>query len=101
VNAIKVEIVKWLADEPIPGWVEARFTDARGKVRVFFDKPDIFTAQPVVRSTRFPVPGKIQCEVVDRSPDADSATISVRTFEADSDGEDLFEVKPDQIANSG
>jgi hypothetical protein len=99
VDAIKVDIVKWLADEPIPGWVKAQFTDARGEVRVFFDKPDVFTAEPVVRSTRFPVPGKLRCEIVDRGADRDATSISVRTFETDSDGQDLFEVRQDQIAN--
>lgn len=99
-NAIKVEIVKWLADEPIPGWVEAQFTDARGNVRAFFDKPDIFTAEPVRPSTTFPVPGRLRCEIVDRGNDAGGTTMTVRTLETDSNGEDLFVVRPDQIAVS-
>jgi hypothetical protein len=74
--------------------------DARGKVRLFLDKPDIFTAEPVRPSTKFPLPGKLRCEIVDRGEDADGTTIRVRTFETDSDGEDLFEVRPDQIAVS-
>jgi len=100
VNALKVEIVKWLSNEPIPGWVEAQFTDARGKMRVFVDKPDMFTAEPVVASTKFPVPGNLRCEIVDRGAGADRSTISVRTFETDTDGQDLFEVKADQVAIS-
>ena len=61
--AVRCEVVRWVADEPFPGWVEASLTDALGRHWTFFDKPPVF-GPDIGRSSEFPMPGMIRCEVV-------------------------------------
>jgi hypothetical protein len=61
---VECQVVRWVAEEPQPGLVEARMVDADGRVWSFIDKEPIFCKQLVTRSTRFPVAAIIRCEVV-------------------------------------
>lgn len=63
-NAVKCEVVRWLSDEPQPGWVEASMVDAQGRRWSFFDKPAIFSDEGIGQSSEFPLPGMIRCEIV-------------------------------------
>jgi hypothetical protein len=91
------EIVKWIADEPIPGWVEARLTDAHGKTLVFHDKPPIFELAPVTKLTKFPVPGQLRCEVLGRQVEGARMIVNVRAVDVDSDGEARLDVDSGQL----
>ncbi|GAA1992926.1 hypothetical protein GCM10009838_66040 [Catenulispora subtropica] len=60
------EIVRWVADEPQPGIVEARVTDADGRQWSFLDKVAIFDMTGTVGpGSSYPQPGLIRCEALD------------------------------------
>jgi hypothetical protein len=63
-NGVRCEVVRWLSDEPQPGWVEASIVDAQGRRWSFFDKPAIFSDEGIGPSSEFPLPGVIRCEIV-------------------------------------
>lgn len=81
------EIVRWVADDPQPGVVEARFTDAAGKTWVLIDKDVIFTSELISSRSAYPQPGGIRCEVLDRWRDPAGRTI-VRIWTIDTPGTD-------------
>jgi hypothetical protein len=59
--------VRWVGDEPFPGWVEVQLTDAHGVVWSLFDKPLVFDDEDRLRpSTAYPVEVRVGCEVVGR-----------------------------------
>jgi hypothetical protein len=67
------DAVRWVSDEPIPGWVEVTFTDANVHVWSVFDKPPVF-ADDLTRESSFPMAVELDCEVL--SVDQDLVTIS-------------------------
>jgi hypothetical protein len=64
-TAVACQIVRWVADEPQPGLVEAHLTDADGRLWVFVDKEPIFCSQDVSRLGPFPIAGAIRCQIID------------------------------------
>ena len=63
---LRCEIVRWVADEPQPGVVEARVTDADGRQWSFLDKVAIFDMTGTVGpESSYTQPGLIRCEVLD------------------------------------
>jgi hypothetical protein len=55
VPQVRCEIIRWVADEPQPGMVEAQIIDVDGHVWRFVDKAPIFSAEvllpsPAIRS---------------------------------------------------
>ena len=72
---LKCEIVQWVCDEPQPGIVEARFTDAAGKSWVLFDKSAIFTAVAINGGSAYPLVGVVRCEVLDRRRSASGGSV--------------------------
>lgn len=81
--SVRCEIVRWLADEPQPGWVEARLLDAAGHVWEFHDKPPIFTTQPVTPTTEFPISGEIRCTVLSRLETVKRKVVKIATHMPD------------------
>jgi len=66
-----VSIVRWISDEPQPGWIEAHLVDAWGKEWTFEDKPYIFAGDREVSAhSTHPQPGVIRCEIVKHWRDA-------------------------------
>ena len=59
-----VDIVRWLGDDPQPGWIEAELVDAEGRRWTLHDKPPIFTTEAVGPSTSYPIRGAARCDVV-------------------------------------
>lgn len=55
---LRCQVVRWVSDDPQPGWVETQFRDADGEVWQMFDKPSVFE-QPggvsLTASTDYPV----------------------------------------------
>jgi hypothetical protein len=99
VATLRCELTRWLADEPQPGLVEARMTDASGRTWVFVDKPPIFTNQVVSATTAFPAAAGIRCEIAEPyQRDDGQAVVEVITIDVDSvDGEHRFGVNADQL----
>jgi hypothetical protein len=99
VPILRCELTRWLADEPQPGLVEARMTDASGRTWLFVDKPPIFTNQVISPATAFPVAAGIRCEVAGRyQRDDGQAVVEVTTVDVDSvDGRHRFSVNADQL----
>ncbi|WP_143686863.1 hypothetical protein [Streptomyces sp. TLI_171] len=70
---LRVRVVRWLEDEPQPGIVEARFTDAEGREWSLVDKTAMFddgavlhpgASYPVERSTACTVTGEGEDDTV-------------------------------------
>jgi hypothetical protein len=94
-----VSVVRWLSDEPQPGWVEARFTDASGRQWRIEDKPPIFSDR-TMRADDLPAAGSVGCSVKSVHLDAKLrlvAVIRVNLAQA-TDGSSEFQVLADQLA---
>jgi len=97
---LRCQIVRWVSDEPIPGWIEARFTDATGKVWKLVDKVPIFTAEPLRAHSTYPRPGLVRCEALDRRTDPlGRAIVRVRAIDYPRNEADVeeFEVEEAQL----
>jgi hypothetical protein len=98
---VRCEIVRWLSDDPFPGWVEAKLTDAHGRDWFFHDKAPIFNGK-AIDAKSLPAAGVIGCEIVDVNSDVnDRAIVTIATerpwgIEA-VDGTSSFEVLDDQL----
>lgn len=82
---VKCEVVRWVSNEPQPGWVEGKLVDAQGATWRFFDKPPIFTSEAIDASTELPVDGKLRCRIVDEHVSGDRAQVEVETIDVDAD----------------
>lgn len=62
---LPVQAVRWVDDEPQPGIVEVRFTDAHGIERILLDKCVVFDPDNVLRpDATYPMNLEIPIEVV-------------------------------------
>lgn len=98
-KAVRCEVVRWVADEPQPGWVEASFIDAQGQRWSFLDKPPVFGAD-IHRGSELPVPAMIRCEIVaSRRDSREAEVLEVRLLDGieSDDGSVLFVVRSDQV----
>lgn len=58
VPSLRCRVVRWVSDDPQPGWVETQFRGADGEVWQMFDKPSIFErpdGPALTVSTEYPV----------------------------------------------
>jgi len=62
---VTVQIVRFL-DHSFPCWVECELIDAFGRCHILRDKVPIFTAEALDADSKYPTPGLVPCEVVDR-----------------------------------
>lgn len=75
---LRCEAVRWVSDDPIPGWLEVTFTDAAGQLWRVFDKPPVFgSSVELNRDSPFPVAVELDCEIL--TVDRDVVTISTLT----------------------
>lgn len=77
---LRVEIVRLVDGEPLPGIVETRFRDAHGSIHSIIDKVPIFTTAALWSDSEYPQPGIARCEVIERllSPHGDQlARVSI------------------------
>jgi hypothetical protein len=103
VAAVACQVVRWVADEPQPGLVEAHLTDADGRVWRFIDKePIFFCAHAVGEWTRFPVAGAIRCRIVGQDTLSDGRQVvtidTASPDRVDSDGVTIFRVAASAIS---
>jgi hypothetical protein len=100
---LRCRVVRWVADEPNPGWVEVQFTDIHCEVWGFFDKPPIFETPgnaPLTRSTAYPVEIEMPVIVVDSQKSdqgAAVATISLPWGPHYDSAQDTFEVLSEHV----
>jgi hypothetical protein len=102
VHTLRCQIVRWVSDEPQPGWVEARIHDVHGREWVFFDKPPIFTSELVTAMTALPVDGQLRCELRGRNALANGRrSVLVTAIDCDAeDGTSDFEVDEASVERS-
>jgi hypothetical protein len=99
---IKVQIAKYIGDDPQPGIVECRLFDVYGKEWIFQDKTAIFSSDILNANSNYPQPGVIACEITKRWQGADGREIiSIDTaipwaVEAIT-GETVFDVLREQL----
>ncbi|MFJ8011019.1 hypothetical protein [Streptomyces sp. NPDC096339] len=102
---LRCEAVRWVDDEPQPGLVEVRFTDAHHKQWAFVDKSLLFSAgEDLLPESHYPVEVGILCDILTTGTAADTADvvkISVSPWGLETlDGQDEFEVRADQLTLS-
>jgi hypothetical protein len=101
---VRCEAVRWISDEPQPGWVEYQLTDADGVTWSFFDKP-IHGGWEAMRPTaNYPLPSSFDCEIVrTESNEQGEALIVISTLNPNglesSDGRSEFRVRQSQISS--
>jgi len=104
---LKCEIVRWVADDPQPGVVEARIVDAEGRQWSFLDKIAVFDMTGTVGpESSYPQPGLIRCEVLtDTSSEVAPTELVVTTLRPDAvttdDGRSTFRVELTQLSWDG
>ena len=67
--SLRVQIVRFV-DESNPGFVEAQFRDAEGKLHSIIDKVPLFTTAQLWSDSDYPQPGSIECRVLERIVEA-------------------------------
>jgi hypothetical protein len=101
--AVQCQVVRWVADEPQPGLVEAQLTDSDGRLWRFIDKEPIFWPRvAVTRLSQFPVAGAIRCQIIGHEVLADGREVVTvdtgRPDGVDSEGVTIFRVSPSAMA---
>ncbi|MCR8577523.1 hypothetical protein [Streptomyces sp. Isolate_219] len=102
---LSCEAVRWVDDEPQPGLVEVRFTDAHQQQWAFIDKWPVFTdGDDLAPDAHYPVEVVILCDILtadDTANTSDTVKISVSPWGLESlEGRVEFEVRADQLTTS-
>ncbi|MCX5409796.1 hypothetical protein OHA37_38850 [Streptomyces sp. NBC_00335] len=101
---LRCEAVRWVDDEPQPGLVEVRFTDAHHQQWTFIEKWPRFGGEDLHPNSGYPVEVGILCDILDSasSPGTpDTVKISVTPWGVESlEGKVEFEVRADQLTHS-
>jgi len=64
VSWVRATAVRWVSDEPFPGWVEVHLALADGSAAVFNDKPPIFEDGDRLRpDTDYPIGITLACRI--------------------------------------
>ncbi|NUS15663.1 MAG: hypothetical protein HOY69_30430 [Streptomyces sp.] len=100
--ALRCEAVRWVDDEPWPGVVEVRFTDAAGRRWSLVDKAPIFAATGELGpDTSYPVEVTVACAVAEGhglAGDDEVVTVSTSVHGVTTpDGHQEFTVWPGQL----
>ncbi|WRZ88180.1 hypothetical protein OHB54_03435 [Streptomyces sp. NBC_01007] len=100
---LRCEAVRWVDDEPQPGLVEVRFTDAHHHEWTFIGKWPRFGGEDLHPDSSYPVEVGILCDILDSvsSGTTDTVKISVTPRGVESlEGCVEFEVRADQLTTS-
>lgn len=101
---LRCEAVRWVDDEPQPGLVEVRFTDAHHQQWTFIEKWPRFSGEDLHPDSSYPVEVGIPCDILDSvssSGTTDTVKISVTPWGVESlEGCVEFEVRADQLTTS-
>ncbi|WP_306362675.1 hypothetical protein [Nocardia sp. CC227C] len=104
VGTVWVDAVRWAGDDPQPGLVEVRLTDAHGIAHPIIDKEPIFGSEPPLRpDTVYPVRTRLGCTVLDarvvRGRELVTITTALPYGVESASGRTEFEVTPDQLTD--
>lgn len=66
--SLRVQIVRFVDEEPQPGIVESQFRDAQDDVHSIIDRVPMFTSAVLWTDSDYPQPGSIECRVLERIP---------------------------------
>jgi hypothetical protein len=79
---IRVQIVRFVDEDPQPGIVEAQFQDAHGKVQSVIDKVPLFITADLWSDSKYPQPGFMECRVLKRVTGPSGKLAHVKTIES-------------------
>jgi hypothetical protein len=96
---VRATAVRWVANTPIPGWVEVHLGLADGSIATLFDKPPIFDdGNLLLRDAQYPIDLWLEC-AVDGSFDAGPRAVRVVLKHArDPSGAVAFSVPSDNVS---
>jgi hypothetical protein len=66
--SLRVQIVRFVDEEPQPGIVESQFRDAQGGLHSIIDRVPLFTSADLWSDSDYPQPGFIECRVFEEIP---------------------------------
>lgn len=100
---IRIEITRFIGDEPQPGIVECLLIDANGRNWTFIEKTAIVSDKYLDSHSSYPYGGLIACKVISRrTDDGGRSIVLVNTGEPcyveATTGETRFEVFSEQLA---
>lgn len=72
-STLRVQIVRFVDEEPQPGVVEAEFHDSLGRAHQIIDKTPLFTAANLWSDSEYPQPGSVDCKILERVLDSNGA----------------------------
>ena len=80
--SLRVQIVRFVDEEPQPGIVESQFSDAHGKVHSIINKMPMFANEVLWSDSEYPQPGLMECCVLERISDSGGnfARISIEPY---------------------
>ena len=80
--SLRVQIIRFVDEEPQPGIVESQFHDAGGASHLVIDKVPMFTTAHLWSDTPYPQPGFIECRLLERmsSESENLARISIEPY---------------------
>ena len=80
--SLRVQIVRFVDQEPQPGLVESQFRDAEGGLHSIIDKVPLFTSADLWSDSDYPQPGFIECRVLESMPGAggDLARVNIEPY---------------------
>ena len=94
VAEVRARAVRWVSDEPQPGWVEVHLDLADGTVAKFFDKPPIFTDRDLRPGDTYPVALTLTCTVAEAAVDTTLVTL---VHAEDELGQMIFRVRTQDV----
>jgi len=85
--SVRATAVRWVSDDPQPGWIEVHLDLADGTTAALFDKPPIFGIRDRFEAS---VPVAIDCDIADDR--GDTVVIALRHGISDERGNGRFEI---------
>jgi hypothetical protein len=107
VSQVRARAVRWVSDEPFPGWVEVHLDLADGTVAKLFDKPPVFTAddERLRAGASYPVDLELACDVCaaegGTAAGADSVYVTLLHGVSGQSGEVTFLVRDRDVIPGG
>jgi hypothetical protein len=103
-HGIVATALRWISDDPQPGWIEVEFIDADGRPWLVHDKPPIFAEPPggFLPSSAYPAPTLIPCDVVSHQQVSDGrelVTVVLRHTSATT-GEVHFQIAASELVTA-
>jgi hypothetical protein len=104
-HGIRATALRWISDEPQPGWIEVEFIDADGRRWLVHDKPPMFVEPPgdgFLPTSSYPAPTLIPCDLVSReeSPDGRELVTVILRHTDTTTGEVRFQVAASELVTA-